>query len=178
MNINTVALSGNLTKDSELRQTKAGKALISFSIAVNESVPQGDGTYADRVNFFDVTYYGGSPKLQALLRKGQRVAIYGRLRYDSWKDAKTGENRHAVSVVARAIDTLPPAGHAQGEQIHQAEATPAGTTPVPVQSAVATPQQPVQPYAAEPTPQQPQQQAMPTEQPAQYPLYPTDVQGW
>jgi single-strand DNA-binding protein len=172
MNINTVTLSGNLTKDSELKQTKAGKPLISFSIAVNESVPQGDGTYADRANYFDVTYYGGSPKLQALLRKGQRVAIYGRLRYDSWKDAKTGENRHAVSVVARAIDTLPPAGHAQGVQTHQAEAVPAETTP-----AVAAPQQPAQPYAAEPAPQRPQQ-AMPTEQPAQYPLYPTDVQGW
>ncbi len=177
MNINTVTLSGNLTKDSELRQTKAGKPLISFSIAVNESVPQGDGTYAERVNYFDVTYYGGSPKLQALLRKGQRVAIYGRLRYDSWKDAKTGENRHAVSIVARAIDTLPSAGHAQGVQTQQAKVSPDGTTPVPTPPAAVAPQQFQQPYAAEPVQQQPQQ-AAPTGQPTQYPLYPTDVQGW
>lgn len=50
MSINSVAISGNLTRDSELRALANGTSVLTFCVAVNERVRQEDGSWADRPN--------------------------------------------------------------------------------------------------------------------------------
>lgn len=58
MSLNNVTLSGNLGADAELRMTKGGTPVLTFSLAVNDRVPQGDGTWSDYTNWFDCTLFG------------------------------------------------------------------------------------------------------------------------
>ena len=58
MSLNTLALSGNLGADAELRCTKGGSAVLTFSLAVTERMPNGDGTWGDRTGWVDCTMFG------------------------------------------------------------------------------------------------------------------------
>jgi single-strand DNA-binding protein len=103
-NINTVALSGNLTRDPELRHTPSGFAIAKLGIAVNKSKknPDGDG-YIEEGHFFDVDVLGNFGELCARkLRKGDRISVQGELEYQSWESE--GGKRSKVSVLARSID--------------------------------------------------------------------------
>ena len=102
-NINKVILTGNLTRDAELRFSQSGTAIASFSIAVNDSVKDAStgewGTYA---NFFDCTLFGKRAEgLNPYLKKGQKVAIDGKLRFSSWESE--GQKRSKVGVI---VDNL------------------------------------------------------------------------
>ena len=103
-NINTVALSGNLTRDPELRHTPSGFAIAKLGIAVNKSKknPDGDG-YIEEGHFFDVDVLGNFGELVARkLRKGDLITVQGELEYQSWESE--GGKRSKVSVLARSID--------------------------------------------------------------------------
>ena len=58
-NINRVIITGNLTRDPELRHTGSGTAVVSLRVAVNSSRkdPQA-GKWVDKPNYFDVTVWG------------------------------------------------------------------------------------------------------------------------
>ena len=100
MTINKVFLVGNITRDPEKR--KAGETpLIQFGIAVNEYRKDGE-TYA---NFFDVTVWGNrAVSLADILKKGMKVAVDGKLRYESWE--KDGAKRSKVSINADNIEPM------------------------------------------------------------------------
>ena len=53
MSLNKITLSGNLGADAELRYTKSGNPVVSFSLAVNERTPNGDGTWGEYTNWPD-----------------------------------------------------------------------------------------------------------------------------
>ena len=78
--INRVVLvGGNLTRDAELRYTNSGKAVSSFSIAMNSKFKQGE-EWVEKVEFFKVTYWGKPAEAVAkYLLKGKKVAVEGRL---------------------------------------------------------------------------------------------------
>lgn len=100
MTINSVILVGNVTADP--RKGKADETpFIEFGIAVNEF--KGGEEVA---NFFDCTIYGKrAVSLADLVKKGQRVAVSGRLRQDRWKtdDEKT---RTKVSIVVNDLEFM------------------------------------------------------------------------
>ena len=100
MSINKVFLTGNIIRDPEKR--KAGETpLIQFGIAVNEWRGNGE-TYA---NFFDCTVFGNrAVKLADILKKGMKVAIEGRLRFESWE--KDGQKRSKVSVTVDNVEFM------------------------------------------------------------------------
>jgi len=104
MSINTVTLSGNLTRDIEIRRTQAGKVIASFGIAVNDRKKNGQtGEWEDVPNFFDITGFGERwLKVREYVSKGSRVTIQGRLRWSQWE--KDGQKRSKVEVVADEID--------------------------------------------------------------------------
>ena len=54
--LNTVALVGRVTKDSELRNSSSGTPLCNFSVAVNRRVKKGD-QWSDEASFFDLTLW-------------------------------------------------------------------------------------------------------------------------
>lgn len=99
MSINRVMLSGNLTRDPELRSTAGGTGVLSFGMAVNDRRrnPQ-TGEWEDVPNYVDCVVFGGRAEpLSRFLAKGSKVAIEGKLRYSSWE--RDGERRSKLEVI-------------------------------------------------------------------------------
>jgi single-strand DNA-binding protein len=109
--MNSVALTGNLTRDPELRETNGGTPVANLRIAVNDRRKNGE-QWEDVPMYFDVTIWGGFGKYQAEnLHKGDGVAVQGRLNWREFTD-KDGNNRQAVSVIA---DTCVPLARKNGD---------------------------------------------------------------
>ena len=97
--INVVAISGNITRDSELRHTTSGSAVLNFSVAVNSRNKNKDGEWVDRASYIDCVMFG--PRAEALaqwLTRGTHVVVAGELRQTSWEDEKG--NKHSRTEVS------------------------------------------------------------------------------
>ena len=106
-NINRVVLTGNLTRDPELRSTASGTSVCSLRIASNtRRKDQSTGEWVDKPNFFDVTVWGAQGENCArFLSKGRPVAIDGRLEWREWETPE-GHKRQAVDIIADAVQFL------------------------------------------------------------------------
>jgi single-strand DNA-binding protein len=126
MSINRVNISGNLTRDPELRATSAGTSVLSFGVAVNDRRKnQQTGEWEDYPNFVDCAVFGNrADSLHKYLAKGSKVAIEGKLRYSSWE--KDGQKRSKLSVIVDEIEFLSRSDQQQRQQPYTA-ATPAAT---------------------------------------------------
>ena len=105
MSINSVAISGNLTRDPELRQ--AGQTpVLELGVAVNERRKnQQTGEWEDYPNFVDCTVFGQrAESLSRYLHKGDKVTVHGKLRYSAWE--KDGQKRSKLSVVVDELDFM------------------------------------------------------------------------
>ena len=100
MSINKVMITGNLTRDPELRATGSGTQILHFGVAVNDRRRnQQTGEWEDYPNFVDCVVFGARAEpLSRFLTKGSKVAIEGKLRYSSW-EAKEGGRRSKLEVV-------------------------------------------------------------------------------
>ena len=107
MSINRVVLTGNLTKDAELKQTSGGMAIVSMRLAVNDRRKNSStGQWEDSPNFIDVTMFGSRGEaVSRFLSKGKQIAVEGKLRWHEW-EAASGEKRSKVEVVADDIELL------------------------------------------------------------------------
>jgi single-strand DNA-binding protein len=106
-NINRVVLTGNLTRDPELRSTQSGMSVCSLRIASNtRRKNQSTGEWEDKPNFFDVTVWGAQGENCArFLSKGRPVALDGRLEWREW-ETQDGQKRQSVEIVADAVQFL------------------------------------------------------------------------
>lgn len=102
--LNTVSIGGNLCRDAELRATASGMAVLTFSVAVNESRKnQQTGEYEGYPNYVDCTMLGRrAESVSRYLTKGTYVALTGRLHQNRWQD-KDGQNRSKLEVTADNI---------------------------------------------------------------------------
>lgn len=106
MSINRVSITGNLTRDPELRVTAGGTQVLSFGVAVNDRRrnPQ-TGEWEDYPNFVDCTMFGTRAEaVSRFLAKGNKVAIEGKLRYSSWE--KDGQRRSKLEVIVDEIEFM------------------------------------------------------------------------
>ena len=106
MSINRVNISGNLTRDPELRVTSGGTQVLSFGVAVNDRRrnPQ-SGEWEDYPNFVDCTMFGTRAEaVSRYLSKGSKVAIEGKLRYSSWE--RDGQRRSKLEVIVDEIEFM------------------------------------------------------------------------
>jgi single-strand DNA-binding protein len=106
-NINVVVITGNLTRDPELRSTGGGTPVCDMRVAVNSRRKNGQtGEWEDKPNYFDVTVWGAQGENCAnYLSKGRPVAVEGRLDWREW-EAKDGGKRQAVSIIANSVQFL------------------------------------------------------------------------
>lgn len=106
MSINHVAITGNLTRDPDLRNTAGGTAVLSFGIAVNDRRRnQQTGEWEDVPNFFEcVTFGNRATALSDILTKGMKVAVAGKLHYSSWE--KDGQKHSKVDIIANDIELM------------------------------------------------------------------------
>lgn len=107
MSINRVMISGNLTRDAELRTTPSGTSILSFGVAVNDRRRNANGEWEDYANFIDCTMFGRRAEaLAQYLTKGVKVAIEGRLHYSAWDDRNTGQRRSKVDVTVDELEFM------------------------------------------------------------------------
>ncbi len=114
MSINKVVISGNLTRDPELRQTANGFSVLSFGVAVNDRRRnQQTGEWEDYPNFIDCTMFGArAESVSRFLGKGSKVAIEGKLRWSQWE--RDGQKRSKIEVVVDEIEFLSRSGENSG----------------------------------------------------------------
>ena len=106
-NINRVVMTGNLTRDPELRSTNSGTSVCGLRIACNTRRKDGSGNWVDKPNYFDVTVWGAQGENCAqYLQKGRPVAVDGRLEWREWEDKETGRKRQAVDIIADSVQFL------------------------------------------------------------------------
>lgn len=106
-NINRVTVTGNLTRDPELRVTPSGTSVCSLRIAVNARRKDGQtGEWVDKPNYFDVTVWGTQGEnCSNYLSKGRPVAIDGRLDWREW-ETQEGNKRQSVDIIAENVQFL------------------------------------------------------------------------
>jgi single-strand DNA-binding protein len=105
-NINRVVLTGNLTRDPELRSTGSGMSVCSLRIATNSRRKDASGNWVEKPNYFDVTVWGAQGENCAqYLAKGRPVAIDGRLDWREWED-KQGNKRQSIDIIADSVQFL------------------------------------------------------------------------
>lgn len=105
MSVNQVSVTGNLTREPELRSTQGGTAVLSFGIAVNDRRKNASGQWEDVPNFFEcVTFGNRATALSDILTKGMKVAIAGKLHYSSWE--KDGQKHSKVDIIANEIEIM------------------------------------------------------------------------
>ena len=106
-NLNRVIITGNLTRDPELRNLPSGTAVCSLRVAVNTRRKDGtSGEWVDKPNYFDVTVWGAQGENCAqYLQKGRPVAVDGRLEWREWQD-RDGNKRQSVDIIADSVQFL------------------------------------------------------------------------
>lgn len=106
MSINRVNISGNLTRDPELRTTAGGTAVLTFGVAVNDRRrnPQ-TGEWEDYPNYIDCVVFGNRAEpLSRFLSKGSKVAIEGKLRWSQWE--RDGQKRSKIEVIVDEVEFM------------------------------------------------------------------------
>ena len=110
--MNKVILVGNLTRDPELSETPSGIAVCRFSIAVSRDYSNADGNR--ETDFFNITVWRGrAENCGKYLKKGNKVAVVGRLQTRSYDD-KDGNKRYVTDIIADEVEFLTPRGMAEG----------------------------------------------------------------
>lgn len=106
MSVNRVVVSGNLTREPELRQA-GSSVVLQFGIAVNDRKRNAQtDQWEDVPNFFDVLVWGArGESLSRILRKGMKVVVAGRLRWSQW-ETQEGAKRSKVEIVADDVDFM------------------------------------------------------------------------
>lgn len=129
MSINRVNITGNLTRDPELRATAGGTQMLAFGVAVNDrrKNPQ-TSAWEDVPNFVDCIVFGSRAEaVSRFITKGSKVAIEGKLRYSSW-ETKEGQRRSKLEVIVDEIEFM---SRSNGQQVTSpaAEAAKVADTP-------------------------------------------------
>lgn len=116
MAINTCTISGNLTRDPELRATASGTAVHGFSVAVNDRRKnQQTGVWEEHPNYIDCTVFGARAEALAnILHKGSGVTVQGKLRWSEWE--REGQKRSKIEVVVDEIALHDKKGAAPADQ--------------------------------------------------------------
>ena len=105
-NLNRVVITGNLTRDPELRSTPSGTSVCKLSVACNTRRRDASGEWVDKPNYFDVTVWGAQGENCATdLQKGRPVGIDGRLEWREW-ETQDGSKRQAVDIIADSVQFL------------------------------------------------------------------------
>lgn len=100
--MNRFDAGGNLTKDPELKNLPGGRAVLNGSIALNESIPDGNGGFKKETVYIDFTIWGARATAFAKFhRKGSYALLMGKLTMDTWEDRATGKPRTKLKMTVQ-----------------------------------------------------------------------------
>ena len=107
MNLNKVFVSGNLTRDPELRQTPNGQNVATFGVATNRMWTDRSGVKQNQTEFHNVVLWGRLAEIaHQYLAKGRLVFIEGRLNTRTWQD-QSGQKRNRTEIIAENMQLGP-----------------------------------------------------------------------
>jgi single-strand DNA-binding protein len=139
-NGNHVSISGNITRDPELRFTPTGQAIATFGVAVNRRWQNRQtNDWEESTSFFDVVAWGslGENCAQSLSR-GSRVVVSGRLEQRSW-ETQEGDKRSKIEIIA---DDVAPSLRWATVKIEKNERRSPDGAPPPARDSVRVPNDP------------------------------------
>jgi len=98
--LNKAILMGRLTRDPELRHTQSNVPVATFSLAVDRGYSKNNAEGQQTVDFINIVAWRNTAEfVSKWFRKGQLVAVSGRIQVRNWTD-KDGNNRTTYEVVA------------------------------------------------------------------------------
>ena len=101
-NMNTVQIMGNLTKDAEVRYTKSGKAVATFTVAASNTYVTPDGETKEQNAFVNCVAWGKQGEQVGQLTKGSKCFVEGRLQTRSY-ETQDGQKKYVTEVVANFV---------------------------------------------------------------------------
>lgn len=101
--MNKIILIGRLTKDPDLRYTQNGKAVCSFTLAVDRPYTNQEEKEADFINI--VAWNKSGENAAKYLAKGRQAAVEGRLQIHTY-DGDDGKKRWVTEVVADRVEFI------------------------------------------------------------------------
>jgi single-strand DNA-binding protein len=114
--VNICLFVGRLTADPELRYTNTGKAVVDFSVAINEG--------KDRVTYANCQIWEEqAERLAEFYKKGKPIAVQSRLSNNKWTD-KEGNTRNSDRFVVTFWNFVPSDGGKQESLSSEEEKTP------------------------------------------------------
>ncbi|MFY9142103.1 single-stranded DNA-binding protein [Sulfuricurvum sp.] len=103
---NKIILVGNLTRDIELKYAQGGSAIANTAIATSRKFTV-NGEKKEETCFVDITFFGRSGEVaNQYLRKGSKILVEGRLKFDQWVDQTSGQKRSKHSVIVETMQML------------------------------------------------------------------------
>ena len=97
--------TGNLGKDPEMRYTPNGKAVTSFSMAINRKYTASSGERVQETEWVNCEAWGKLAEIcNEYLRKGRKVLVVGRVKTDTYE--KDGKKEHFRKVVLSEMEML------------------------------------------------------------------------
>lgn len=104
--INSVILTGRLTRDPDFRTFNGGGCVVKIGLAVSERYRTKDGQLTDRTTFVEIEAWGRTAEIcNEYLTKGREIAVQGKLQLDRWQ-TQEGENRSRLKVRADRVQFL------------------------------------------------------------------------
>lgn len=123
--MNKVFIVGNLTRDPELRSTRDGISVCSFTVAVNRRVRNAEAGQPE-ADFFRVTAWRQLGEICAkYLAKGRKVSVTGSVSASAYT-AQDGSARASLEVTADDVEFLTPRG-----EVGDMPAAPRAQAPAP-----------------------------------------------
>jgi single-strand DNA-binding protein len=102
--MNKITLTGNIVRDTDLKQTSDGKVWLSNAIAVRDDYKSKDGSYHSQ--FFDIVAFGTTAQyINTYCLKGTKVLIEGRLVREDYQD-KQGNSRQAYKINVNSVESF------------------------------------------------------------------------
>ena len=100
---NRVQLIGNLGKDPEVKSFDNGKKVARFTMATSDSYKKENGEKVTETQWHNIVAWNGTAGIvEKYLKKGNEVAIEGKLTSRSWED-KEGNKHYITEVVANEV---------------------------------------------------------------------------
>lgn len=90
-----------LTRDSELKYTPSGSALLKLGLANGEKYKDKETTL-----FIDAVVFGKPAEIinQYAGKKGTQIYLVGKLQTEQWQDQQSGQNRSKISMTVEGFD--------------------------------------------------------------------------
>ena len=120
--LNKVMVIGNVGKDPEMRYTANGKAVTTFTVAVNRRSQSPEGERREETDWFDIVTWDKLAELcSQYLQKGRQAYVEGRLQTRSW-EGQDGVKRYKTEIVAQTVLFLGAGGGGQRTMEHYDDA--------------------------------------------------------